>query len=340
MGNNKFKKIVKQYGGLLLAFVVILLALVFYSLKNFEPVVEESVDLTPLTAKQSVPQFPVLFSSEGGLEAKVIYDQSSMYGQVMVFDYADDIRTLMIDGAVPCTWNFENQKATTHVHEIAEVLKNNLADKQDILIIGLGCGGLLKELAGEDFNLDVVEINPEVVVAAEKYFSLPEDLNYMIREDDGLHWLRNQDKKYDVIIVDLCDILETNVHLYTQEFYELVSSKLKDDQSWLIQSLNIYRQGDEYEVHKRVANSILKHFNYVYTTPRTMGVQKFIVLNFFATNQALETKDNSFIAWPAEPEGEIINYDNSFLIVQYYLPVINRLRQQAIDNFGFDIHFK
>lgn len=345
MADIKFtKNKIKRYRNLLLALAVILIALTFYSWKNAEQDFE-GYELSPSSSNKLMPQYPIILTSKGQMEtlvAKVIYSESSIYGQLVVFDYADYIRALMIDGTLLCTWNFSIKSATTHVQEIAQVLKGYLGNKKDILVIGLGCGGLLKELVGENFNIEVVEINPKMPEIAENYFLLPENLNYKIFVDDGLHFLRQTPKKYDIIIVDLCDILETNAHLYTEEFYEIVSLKLKDESSFLIQSLNIYRKGDFHYLDHKLANSILRHFKYIYTTERVVDEEEFTVLNFFATNQKLkiEAKESPFVFWQVNLDFGNINQNNALKAVHYHLPVLNELRQQAIRNFGFDILLK
>ena len=62
MANIKFKKIINQYGGLILALVIILIIIVFYPLKNSETE-PESQDLTPPSSNQSVASYPAIHLS-------------------------------------------------------------------------------------------------------------------------------------------------------------------------------------------------------------------------------------------------------------------------------------
>lgn len=320
-------KWVKENNGTVIAILVTIMLVIYYFFGNPEGV-----------SIKSVP-----YTSTGSLEASVIYHEQSLYGDVVVFNYSRDTKALMLDGVLACTWNSSFNTATTHVHDMVTVLKEYAPQNADVLVIGLGCAGILKELNGESFNIDIVEINSRVVEAAEKYFIFPDNLNFNIIVDDGLHFLRNATKKYDAIIVDLCDITESNAHLYTKEFYELVQSKLKGEKSMLMQSLWVSREKDKNNIDQRVANTISEYFNYIYAiSEERLNEQTLDVFNYFVTNKLIEDGEGKikFVQWIPNARDGIITQKNSLKVAKQYVSILNEARKQVIDNFGFEIRLK
>lgn len=78
---------------------------------------------------------------------------------------------------------------------------------QSVLLIGLGGGSLAKYLLNyhPTCAIDVVEIQPDIVSLAHRYFNLPQDPRITIHITDGYSYLRDTQKEYDVILVDAFD---------------------------------------------------------------------------------------------------------------------------------------
>jgi spermidine synthase len=101
-----------------------------------------------------------------------------------------------------------------------------------ILIIGLGAASLTKFLYRNLplAHLTVVEIEPAVVAAARQFFKLPEDsrrVNIVI--GDGAEYVLNNDKKFDLIMVDGYDGNARSGALDTLPFYQVCRTRLSDD---------------------------------------------------------------------------------------------------------------
>jgi spermidine synthase len=100
-----------------------------------------------------------------------------------------------------------------------------------VLLIGLGAASLTKFLY-RNFPLSmltVVEIEPRVVAAARQFFKLPDDpkrLNIVIA--DGAQFIADNDKKYDLILVDGFDEDARPGELDSLPFYQLCRSRLSD----------------------------------------------------------------------------------------------------------------
>jgi spermidine synthase len=100
-----------------------------------------------------------------------------------------------------------------------------------VLLIGLGAASLTKFLYRNHplAHLTVVEIEPNVVAAAQQYFKLPEDpkrINLVI--GDGMEYVANNDKKFDLILVDGYDEDASSGALDTLLFYQWCRARLSN----------------------------------------------------------------------------------------------------------------
>ncbi len=98
-----------------------------------------------------------------------------------------------------------------------------------VLLIGLGAASLTKFLYRNCplAKLTVVEIEPRVVAAARQFFKLPEDplrLNIVI--DDGAKFIAENDKTWDLILVDGFDEDARPGALDTLPFYQMCRARL------------------------------------------------------------------------------------------------------------------
>ncbi len=96
------------------------------------------------------------------------------------------------------------------------------------LYVGLG-GGSAPKRAWRDFpdlQLQAVELDPEVVDVARKWFALPQDPRLAVEVEDGRRYLQRNDRRWDVIVLDAYYSDALPFHLTTQEFLELVRDRL------------------------------------------------------------------------------------------------------------------
>lgn len=108
--------------------------------------------------------------------------------------------------------------------------------QEDVLIVGLGGGGMVHFLRRYDpaLRIDAVEIDPLVVELAAKYFGVASGPNVNVVVGDGLKFIAEGDKRYDVIYLDAflkpsgdTDATGTPLALKTQEFYKQIQARLK-----------------------------------------------------------------------------------------------------------------
>jgi spermidine synthase len=97
-----------------------------------------------------------------------------------------------------------------------------------VLILGLGGGSFPKRLY-RDFPqivVDAVDIDPEVLAIAKRYFQVPEDSRLRLHPRDGRRFLQETTEKYDLIFLDAYNSDTIPFHLTTREFYRELEARL------------------------------------------------------------------------------------------------------------------
>jgi spermidine synthase len=104
-----------------------------------------------------------------------------------------------------------------------------------VLVIGGGDGGSVRELTRYQSieSIDMVEIDEEVVLRCEEFFPITasklRDNRVCLSFEDGLAYVRNTKKVYDLVVVDSTDPIGPGEGLFTKEFYENCFRILSED---------------------------------------------------------------------------------------------------------------
>jgi spermidine synthase len=154
-----------------------------------------------------------------------LFKEESPYQTVEVFDTHSCGKMLTIDSMVMCT---EWDEAAYH-EMIAHVPMLTHPSIQDVLVIGAGDGGTIRELMRHPGikQVTMVEID-EAVVRASKLFlptisSALEDPKLTLLIDDGIKFVQNaNDASYDLVIIDSSDPVGPSEGLFTASFYQEV----------------------------------------------------------------------------------------------------------------------
>jgi spermidine synthase len=155
--------------------------------------------------------------------------QGSVRSMLFERDTGEEVLESQIDVRRPHELRFEYLKYlfTTYL------LKN---PQQDVLIVGLGGGGMIHFLRQLDpkIRIDAVEIDPVVVELAEKYFGVRSEGGVTIATADGFKFIAETKKKYDAIYMDAflkpseaTDGTGAPLALRTEQFYKQLQEKLK-----------------------------------------------------------------------------------------------------------------
>jgi spermidine synthase len=100
---------------------------------------------------------------------------------------------------------------------------------REVLFVGLGGGSAPKRMWRDfpELEIKVAELDSVVVDVAHRYFALPRDPRLEVEVDDGRRYLDDTDRRFDVVVIDAFFADGIPFHLFTQEFLELVRSRLE-----------------------------------------------------------------------------------------------------------------
>ena len=155
--------------------------------------------------------------------------KETRYHRLVVADEGDS-RYLRFDSSFQSGMYIDRPFATRF--EYTDYLDLGIAynpDARRILFVGLGGGSAPKRI-WRDFpetELQAVELDPDVVAAAYRWFRLPRDGRLRVDVEDGRRWLVRNEERWDVIVLDAFYSDAIPFHLATQEFLRLVRERLE-----------------------------------------------------------------------------------------------------------------
>ena len=189
-----------------------------------------------------------------------LYSAQSEFQRIDVFYSKEFGRFLTLDGYMMLTEKdeFIYHEMITHVPMAVH------PNVRDVLVIGAGDGGVVRELSQYPAiqNIDLVEIDELVVEVCRKY--LPQtacrldDPRVHIFYEDGVKFIRSCEDKYDLIIVDSTDPFGPGEGLFTKEFYGSCFKALHDDGVMVNQHESPFYTEDAaamQRAHKRIVES-------------------------------------------------------------------------------------
>ena len=158
----------------------------------------------------------------------VVYTKDTRYHRVAVVD-DDQSRYLRFDNSFQSGMWLDDPFRTRFAY--SDYLHVGLAYKPDakkVLVVGLGGAAVPKRVWRDfkDIEVTSVELDPEVVETAYRWFDLPRDPRIKVEVDDGRRFLQRNEEKYDVIMVDAFYSDGVPFHLTTLEFVELMRDRL------------------------------------------------------------------------------------------------------------------
>ena len=99
---------------------------------------------------------------------------------------------------------------------------------RNVLFVGLGGGSAPKRLWRDfpDVRIQAVELDPEVVDVAYRWFALPRSSRLEVDVEDGRRFLVRDERRWDAIVLDAYYADSIPFHLATREFTQLVRERL------------------------------------------------------------------------------------------------------------------
>lgn len=161
----------------------------------------------------------------------VPFVRDDVHGGVTTVTQLDGVYTLYTNGKFQGNtgWEMNAQRFFAHYPSIF------VSRFERALVIGLGTGTTLGTIASYPWRkLELVEISPAIVEAAEQYFRSVNngalgDPRLTLHLGDGRNFLLVEQRKYDLISMELSSIWFAGAaSLYSWEFYRLVETRLAE----------------------------------------------------------------------------------------------------------------
>ncbi|MBI4280984.1 fused MFS/spermidine synthase [Candidatus Uhrbacteria bacterium] len=215
---------------------------------------------------------PLLVLPLGMINGQIKTDQGLLaeaetpYQYVRVYE-KDGRRYLVYNegGGVQSVWRPETVWSGWKYYDTAALLPA-LREGQRVLIVGLAGGTIsraMQALYGDDsdFKMDGLEIDPEVIELASRYFDL-EQPNLSVINVDGRVFLEREKGNYEVIFVDAyANQLYIPFQLSTQEFFTAAKHRLSEAG---ILAMNINAANERSPLLATMENTVAAVFPFVY----------------------------------------------------------------------------
>lgn len=139
-------------------------------------------------------------------------------------------RVLLLDGVTQVAQKHEQMYHEPMVH----IALTSHPDPKDVLIIGAGDGGILREVLKHPVDTAVMaELDGGVVDFCDRL--MPEinqgafkDERYQLEVGDGRKYVETTTRKFDAVVMDMTDPFGPSAMLYTREFFQKVKATFKD----------------------------------------------------------------------------------------------------------------
>jgi spermidine synthase len=205
---------------------------------------------------------------------RVLYEGKTAFQEVMIFENSIFGKVLVLDGVVQLT------ERDNHIyHEmIAHVPLVAHGAARDVLIIGGGDGGTLKEVLKHPVErVTMVELDGEVIDLSRKHLPMVSDgafddprSNVLVM--DGTRFIEETEDRFDVIIIDSTDPMGPGEPLFTSAFYEACRSRLRPGGMIAVQSgAPFFQPGELDMVCRRLSYSFAGVRPYLAPVPTYAG---------------------------------------------------------------------
>ena len=262
---------------------------------------------------------------------EVFFEAKTEHQHLVIFQNAQFGRVMALDGVIQTTEKdeFIYHEMMVHVPMFAH------GAARDVLIIGGGDGGILREVCKHSGVKKIVqvEIDRKVIEMCKQF--LPrhsdgafDDPRAEIVIDDGVNYVRNSDKKFDVIISDSTDPIGPGEQLFTESFYAACKRCLKPGGVMVAQNGVAFMQLEEV---KNTSSRMRPHFldTWFYCASMPTYVGGTMTLAWGSDNALLRTQAQSLIESRVKNAGLATRYYNSsihsscFSLPQFILETMN-----------------
>ena len=218
----------------------------------------------------------VAAAATGGVGPSVagdaVYSTQTPYQELRVVDRGDT-RTLYLDGQPHSAMDLDDP--TRHVFDYTRYFHAPLLltdDVDRVLFVGGGgfTGPRIFHQTYPDVTVDVVELDPAVVDAADRYFGIPDSPRMNVHTGGGRQFLEETNRTYDLIVLDAYRKDSVPFQLTTVEFMRLASDRLDED-GVLLANLISAPSGPASEFYRAEYKTMQQVFPHVYSFPTAGG---------------------------------------------------------------------
>ncbi len=274
---------------------------------------------------------------------KIIHKATSFYGELKVLESSTH-RTLLIDGIIQSGDDLRlGQASPPYVFDTGSLISRYCPAAQSALVIGLGGGNLAHLLLKKNLTVEVAEIDRKVVDVAKRFFNIdPRQVKITI--EDGRRYLRQTDKKYDVVVLNAFSGESFPSHMLTQECFGLVK-KILNPQGVVLLNFVGYVQGPHRQSTAALYATIKSEFTWCrvfFREPKS----RFGNVLYAAGEDTIPENQSQDANWDTLKEREVTisGWETAPVVTDDYNPIefLNRMvykrwRQLVIDTFGPEI---
>ena len=245
-----------------------------------------------------------------------LFRSSTEHQDLMIFETPFFGRVLALDGVIQTT---ERDEAAYHemLSHVPILAHGNV---KDVLIIGGGDGGALREVLRHNDveRATMVEIDSSVVDLCREYLPMLsngafDDPRTELVIADGLRFVQQTDRRFDLIIIDSTDPGGPSLPLFSDEFYAHCRNILTGDGIFICQSGVSFVQADESRDTKRRLTEIFED-PALYLTQVPTYAFGFMTLGWGARSNMARTTGEETIRR---------RFDGANIETQYYTPDIH-----------------
>lgn len=221
-----------------------------------------ALNVVSLYQKQFITDQAYAFSDS--MKIRVVETRPSYFGSVSIADVTKEgrhvSRALLNDGLVQNRFNAQNQSITPYTFALSGLKMGTRPEAKSALTLGVGAGVVPMDFARSGMSVDAVEINPEMIALARKYFDF-DDSMVNVSLQDARTAVSHCNKKYDVVTVDLFNGDGVPEHLVTKEFFADIAYCMTPD---AIVIMNSFMYIPDQSAHYALIATLLDVFDGVY----------------------------------------------------------------------------
>ncbi len=159
-------------------------------------------------------------------QVEILYESEGLLGQLKVIDYAHidtqgvtrrTDRILFVNRTGQTWVNRDTGEPIWDYVKFLKTIGSIAPDGSRTLLLGLGGGIVAKKMQELGHTVDSVELDERIARIARDYFDLDHSGDVIV--DDGRHFLRSTDRRYDLIIFDVFQAEVPPAHMLTLEAF-------------------------------------------------------------------------------------------------------------------------